>query len=298
MIKKLLPLALLLPFFGIAQSNKQAQEIYAKSIAAQSTTITAVPTRGVIDCTSVDVPYIEGFESATVPGFPECTTLENAGAGNDFVTAANPGYGFGTTKVMRYTWNTASAANAWFFTTGLNLTGGETYNINYRYGSAGATLYTEKLKVHVGTDASSAAMDAVPLIDHPLVNNNVTPLYDSLSFTPATTGVYYVGFNCYSNADQFYLFIDDISVSPVLATNHIDGIMLNYYPNPVSDVLNISAAQKLESIAVYNLLGQIVSQTTPGAEKAQIDMRSLAKGNYLVKAATATGEKTFKITKD
>jgi hypothetical protein len=298
MIKKLLPLALLLPMLSVAQANKQSQEIQAKAIAAQEYVAPTVNTQRLLDCTASDVPYLEDFESVTVPGFGECTSLENAGTGNNWETAANPGYGFGTTQVMRYKWHTTSAANAWFYTNGLNLEAGQTYNISYRYGSAGANVYTEKLKVHVGTNTSAASMDPVPLIDHPLVNNNVTPLVDNLTFTPATSGVYFIGFNCYSNIDQFYLFVDDIAVSAVLATNSFDTVALNYYPNPVRDVLNIDARQQLDSVTIYNLLGQMVSQTAVGSEKAQIDLRSLPKGNYLAKVVSGKSERTFKVSKN
>ena len=54
------------------------------------------------------------------------------------------------------------------------------------------------------------------LADHPNVVND-TPVSNLVNFTPATSGVYYFGFNAYSIADQFYLFVDNIVVDVALS---------------------------------------------------------------------------------
>jgi hypothetical protein len=298
MTKKLL-LALLIPFIGIAQTQKQASEIQAKIRAGENErTIASPATQNIMVCNTVDIPYTQDFESAVVPAIPDCTTIENAGLGNNFETAANPGYGFGSTKVLRYSWNTANPANAWFYTAGLNLTAGTTYNISYRYGSAGSAAYTEKLKVHIGTAPAVASMSPTPLIDHPLVDNNVTPITDNLEYTPETTGVYYVGFNCYSNTDQFYLFVDDIAVTTNLGTAGFNTGNFSYYPNPVVDVLNLSYDKNIDSVTIYNLLGQAVIRTKVSAMNTQIDMRSLTKGSYFAEIRSGNAVEKVKVIKN
>ncbi|WP_294821270.1 GEVED domain-containing protein [uncultured Flavobacterium sp.] len=156
-------------------------------------------------CDPQNVPYTQDFESATVPGLPECTSIQNAGTGNNWTTNSPAGYGFAS-KALRYAWNSANAANAWFFTKGLNLTAGTSYRITYKYGSAGSA---EKLKVAYGTSASAAAMTTV-LADHTGITTS--PLNNSIDFVPATTGVYHFGFNANSAANLFYLFVDDINI--------------------------------------------------------------------------------------
>lgn len=293
---KQLLLLLAIPALGISQNHISEQQ--AKAIAAQmSFTASPAPAENVLICEPVDLPYSENFETAAVPAMPNCTTLENAGSGNNFTTMQNPGYGF-TSKTLTYHWHTTNAANAWFFTRGLNLTAGTTYNISYRYGSAGANVYTEKLKVHIGTSASVAGMDPAPLIDHPLVNNNVTPITDNLQFTPSVTGVYYVGFNCYSNIDQFYLFVDDVAVSTTLGTNSFDALKFTYSPNPAKDVLNLSAEKTIDSVTLYNLLGQKVMAVKAGMEHVTLDVQQLPKGNYLMEVTGGGESKTVKIVKE
>ncbi len=244
-------------------------------------------------CDATNVPYVMDFETATVPALPSCTSQENVGSGNLWAIANNPGYGF-TTNALRYTYNTSSAANVWFYTQGINLVGGTTYAITFDYGSTGTT-FPEKLKVAYGTSASAAAMTN-PLADYPNVVNS-TPLNSSVQFTPATSGIYYFGFNAYSTADQFYLLVDNINVDVFLNSNTFDNSSFVAYPNPVKDVLNLSYSSEISSVKVINLLGQEVISRKVGNSSTQIDMTSLTAGAYIVNVTVGDVTKTIKVIK-
>ncbi len=179
-------------------------------------------------CLPTNVPYSENFETATVPGMPPCTMRENAGTGNNWVTSSAPGNGF-TSKTLQYGYSITEAANAWFYTQGLNLTGGQSYRITYRYGNNNAS-YTEKLEVKYGTSPSSASMSDL-IADHPTINNASanSAVYD---FTPATTEVYYIGFHIYSAANQWNLYVDDISVVVTPTCNEPTGVTIS---NPATN---------------------------------------------------------------
>lgn len=159
-------------------------------------------------CNSTGIPYIQDFESAVVPAIPTCTIRENVGTGNNWITSSAPGAGF-TSKTLQYSYNSTNAANAWFYTQGINLTAGTSYQIAYKYGSS-ATAYTEKMKVAFGTSPSSTAMTTT-LATHASINQGA--LQNNLViFTVPSTGVYYFGFNVYSAIDQAYLYVDDINI--------------------------------------------------------------------------------------
>ncbi len=161
-------------------------------------------------CGASNIPYLQNFELATIPNMPPCTSTENVGNGNNWVTVANPGNGF-TSKTLKYGYNAANAANAWFYTQGLNLTGGTSYRLTFKYGNNSAT-YIESMNVSYGTSAAAVDMTN-PIVDYPSITAiNVTPATSVTDFTPATTGVYYIGYHVYSIANQFNLFVDDISV--------------------------------------------------------------------------------------
>jgi hypothetical protein len=244
---------------------------------------------------SVSVPYTQDFESSAVPAIPNCTTTQNVGTGNDWAVKLNNGYGF-TTKALVYTYSSSSAANTWFYTQGINLTAGAQYTISYKYGGTGTT-FIEKLKVAYGTSPVATAMTNA-IADYPNVIND-TPITESITFTAPTTGVYYFGFNAYSATNRFYLAVDDISVkSSVLATGEVksDKKELKIYPNPFTDVLNISDASNVKNAYVADVAGRLVKTiANPGSE---LHLSELKQGMYLIILEMKDGSKqTFKAIK-
>jgi len=72
----------------------------------------------------------------------------------------------------------------------------------------------------------------------------------------------------------------------------------NVYPNPVTDILNISTVEKINSIEVYNVRGQLLlSENSPNAI-TKIDMSSFQNGIYFVKTIADKGSKTHKVIKN
>jgi hypothetical protein len=247
-------------------------------------------------CAPSSVNYTQDFESAVTPALPSCTSIENAGTGNNWTVNAPNENGF-TSKTLRYAWDGTNDANAWFYTNGINLTGGTEYTISYRYGN-NSTIYTESMKVAIGTSPSAAAMSGNELADHPSITGGV-PTTNTFNFTPISSGVYYFGFNAYSIADQFNLYLDDISITdPLLGNNSFDSSNFTYYPNPVKNTLNLSYNQEISNVEVFNLLGQKVSSNVINANAAQIDMSNLSKGAYMVKVSSNNQLKTIKVIKE
>lgn len=243
-------------------------------------------------CVADNVPYSQDFETATTPNLPSCTSQQNVGSGNLWTVQNNPGYGF-TTKALRYSWNGSNAANVWFYTNGINLTAGTTYRVSYSYG--GTALFPEKLKVAYGTAPLASAMTTV-LADYPNVIND-TPNDVFVDFTPTASGVYYFGFNAYSDADQFYLFVDNILVDVALSNTDFDNSNFMAYPNPVKDVLNVSYSTEISSIRVINMIGQEVISRNVNASSTQVDMSELSAGTYIVNVTLGDAVKTLKVVK-
>ena len=76
--------------------------------------------------------------------------------------------------------------------------------------------------------------------------------------------------------DGVYIFTGDCQGLGV-ADNIIDGFSM--YPNPAQDVLHITTDNPLQSVRIYNMLGQEVIRTT----KATIDVSKLTAGSYMLK---------------
>ncbi|PJJ67952.1 fibronectin type III domain-containing protein [Chryseobacterium geocarposphaerae] len=232
-------------------------------------------------CTSIGTPYVLDFESVTTPALPGCTYNVNAGTGNNWTTADAPTDCPGlSTKVLRYAWNSSNAANTWFFTQGLNLTAGTQYTISYKYGN-NSTTYVEKLKVAFGTSATAAAM-VNAIADYPSINDK-TAHTASVNFTVPTTGIYYFGFNAYSTANQYYLYVDDISVNNAnLATSEVSANKntVQAYPNPFTDVLNISDIKNVKSVSVMDIAGRLIKNIEKPS--STLHLGDLKEGLYLV----------------
>ena len=168
-------------------------------------------------CAAGTLPYTQNFESVSVGSIPTCTQVVQAGSGNLWNTVSAPGNGF-TNMTLKYTYNSTYAANTWYFINGLSLTAGQTYVLTYRYGTINTSTFFENLKVAYGTSATAAAMTTT-LVTHASVANG-TATSNTVTITPLTTGTYYIGFQCYSVADQNALYIDDISVTqPIISTS-------------------------------------------------------------------------------
>ncbi len=71
----------------------------------------------------------------------------------------------------------------------------------------------------------------------------------------------------------------------------------NFYPNPVSSILTVNSANVIESIQVYNLLGQEVINQKYNKQDISLDLSSLSSGTYFMKANINESSQTFKIIK-
>lgn len=255
-------------------------------------------------CNATNVPYEMNFNNATVPALPACGIVANGGTGNNWTTAAAPTDSSGfNTQVLRYAYHTSQAANAWFFTQGINMTAGTTYYISYKYGNNSTITFEEKMKVVVGNGASPSAMlpanGGTQIADYPSIMTGAAVPVNNLTFTPTTSGVYYVGFHAYSNADEYYLYLDDIKVTATaLSTSEIKANAkdVRVYPNPFTDVINISDAKDLRSVSVIDASGRMVK--TIASPQAQIRLGDLKSGLYILKLDYKDGTvKTVKVIK-
>lgn len=70
------------------------------------------------------------------------------------------------------------------------------------------------------------------------------------------------------------------------------------WPNPVQETLNISVTSAIESIAIYNLMGQQVFSGKGNGKTIQINTGQWPNGVYAVKVASDSGSETIKIRKD
>ncbi|RKS26054.1 putative secreted protein (Por secretion system target) [Flavobacterium endophyticum] len=289
--------ALTQPQHGISglTSNTAYQFYVRRNCGAGDLSAWAGPFSFTTACGAQTVPYLLDFNEVTIPALPVCTSIQNAGTGNNWKTDNVNGWGFAS-KLLNYSYNSSNPANAWFYTNGIQLEAGTNYTLKFQYGNSGNTNYVERLKVNIAASADYNAMTR-NIVDYPAITNN-TPLESSTTFTVETSGVYYLGFNAYSITDRAQIYVDNIAVDVALSNPDFETTAFKAYPNPVKDLLHLSYSQEITEIAVFNMVGQQVLATSIRDSKGQIDLSALPSGTYVVKARTADSSmKTIKVIK-
>ncbi len=166
-------------------------------------------------CNATAVPYNEGFESITTANtMPSCMAATNLGSqvltyltSTTYNRAPKTG-----TKFASFHYG----CDDWVYTAPLQLTAGQNYSFSMWYVTDGYSGWNT-LEAKFGTSASSASMTGnIVSISGP---TNTTYSQLAGTFTPATTGAYYIGIHCASNSTPWYLSIDDINVDVTTAPN-------------------------------------------------------------------------------
>ena len=98
---------------------------------------------------------------------------------------------------------------------------------------------------------------------------------------------------CYEHNGELQYMADDISScsNPYLSLEdmEINDNSITIYPNPARSEINISSERIINSIEIYNPLGQKVYQTMVNNKSKNIDINSFSKGIYIIGVNTDKG---------
>ncbi len=145
------------------------------------------------------------------------------------------------------------------------------------------------LAVYSGTCGSLVLIECNDDIGYP-------NYFSSVSVTGATPGeTLYVRVWEYGNNAFGEIGIGAYNPNLSVSDNLIEGF--NYYPNPVTDELNITASNDIQSITIFDILGKQIIAVQPNSLETKIDFSSLKSGIYFVKAKVADNMTAFKIIK-
>ncbi|WP_298118818.1 T9SS sorting signal type C domain-containing protein [Flavobacterium sp.] len=196
------------------------QYVYVRSRCSASDYSSWVPILFSTLCSPTNVTYTQNFDGPVVPAvspyltnsLPTCTTNQTIGTSHPWSTASATYYTTSgmTGNILMYDGQYPAAgvaANAWFYTQGINLTVGQQYKMSFKYG--GGTTTTNRLKVSYGLAPNDTSM-LLNLDDLPNIKSS--PTTNVIYFTAPTTNVYYFGLNAYSIANQERLFVDDLVI--------------------------------------------------------------------------------------
>ncbi|RYZ46423.1 MAG: hypothetical protein EOP49_23335, partial [Sphingobacteriales bacterium] len=192
-------------------------------------------------CDPATVPFFQNFDATVEPDMPACVIIQD----ENQATSWKPFFGGSPAASsdpvsIRYEWNATTPADDWFFVQGLTLTGGKTYTLSFKYKASDGPDYIENLEVKYGTAPNAAAMTTGTLFTKTGIESNIDSPFEtaSVSFTPSVTGVYYLGFHAFSDADQAFLYIDDIAVESCATPTDVKA----YSTTPTSAEVHFTSA--------------------------------------------------------
>lgn len=152
-------------------------------------------------------------------------------------------------------------------------------------------------------------------IDNPLLNNNPDATFIFTHNWGATgdpsnvvidkaLGVWYTGSSWAIYVEdgatampvgiEFDIMIFDPSLG---VTDENNSLNLSTYPNPTKDVVTISAQQEINTITVYNILGQQVKTVSGDSNSVSINLSEFATGHYIAKVVAGNSSESVKIIK-
>lgn len=275
----------------------------------------AINLQAQVNLTAIGAAYTQNFNAGTsfatisfttVNSNPETPAPTDAGSGAWAVRpipfgATNNAARGGTGNAAMYGYSGTLPGNDWMFTPAFTLAAGKPYKFSYFYrnsGGTGANFYPEKMRVMVtSTNTAAGAVAGVPGTaqqkDYPEVQT-AAYLKDSISFTPTTDGTFYLAFQAYSDADMFFLAIDDILVENMeTITNDVSVTAIATAATP-TNCTSYSATTQF-TITVANL-GVNAQTNFPVNWTVVRGATPVASGTETIAALAAGATTTFNIT--
>ena len=158
----------------------------------------------------VNLPYNESFESDS-----RWTLLEPS-VGKPWVKGdfdSGPGGLYGPSDGKNYLMHDDSenVSDAWVISRGINLPGGKEITLQFDYKSSQDEYYPQKMKVVVSKDPFPSA-NSVEIWNNDFIQSTAYNTAN-VTFTVPENGIYYLGYQAYSDANYGYLMFDNVKVS-------------------------------------------------------------------------------------
>lgn len=275
--------ALMLSTMSFAQTDNDAIEVETAVLkSAQATAPTTTPTVYTTEASfkaAIKNDYSLNEFASCVKGTYYPSILENTGTYKYTITeiASTPKL-YGLTGAFSTSFNkdsiliTNNGASVYAF-------GGFFYNTD-----TNGAFKAGNIRVTVGTYSY-------------VITAATTTKFVGFVFPEAITSVYIAYPTVQTNQPYCYASMDHLywgSVATVpTSINDAVAKVVSVYPNPTSDVINLSLTEGIQTINITNLAGSVVWRGD--ASQFPINVSSFAKGIYLVNMFLADGVKTEKV---
>ena len=205
-------------------------------------------------------------------------------------------------EAVRYKYDSNNDMDGWLITPAVKLEAGKMYKVSFDARS-NSSNWPERIEAKFGTKATAAGMNNV--IVEPTILETTDYVTLSNYIIPETSGVYYIGLHAISDANTYYLYADNLSISEGMSTAAPDSVTnLKVVADPsgaLSATISFNAPEKtiggddLSSITKIEVIrdGNVVKtidNPAVGAEQTVTDTDMEAGTHvYTVKAYNADG---------
>lgn len=222
--------------------------------------------------------------------------LDADGAGNPFGTPYdNQEFVLGSRSWDPVTGDPLTPDN-WWVTPAIDLSNYETAELSWGRVGVDADFPAENYSVYAvaAADVNAAVVafaTATPVYTETIDVGGVWVVRTADISALDGEGSVFIGIRHHGVTDQFLMFVDDITVTAEESSASLTESKLNLkaYPNPATDVLNISVAEPMSTIAVVGMDGRTVISTSVSGTATTVDVSSLVPGVYYYTVATEKG---------
>ncbi|TDX86001.1 T9SS type A sorting domain-containing protein [Epilithonimonas xixisoli] len=256
-----------------------------------------------LGCTEISFKTCDGSSTVVTTTFeekfnlsslPSCWSNQATSGAAVWTFVASNGNATITPKSTPYMaeFRTTSAGNkARLITAPLDITAIPYPALKFNYANVNWAGDIDELRVYYKTSAAGAWTQ----LGTNYTTENTTWKEITLAL-PNKSATYYIAFEGTSNWARG-INLDDISIynDATMAVSDINKVNISVYPNPFTDVLNISDVKGVKSVSVNDISGREVKSLAPSAE---LNLSSLKAGLYIVNLKMEDGSvKTFKAIK-
>ena len=159
------------------------------------------------------LPYVNGFDDNTLNRH---FTIINANADDKKWEFYN--------SHVRYSYSSINVADDWLVSPAIVFVAGKKYSFSIDARAQNAD-YPERLEVRMAGEKTAEALAAgVQLIEPTVVNSSDWITLEDSVFTVSETGQYYIGIHAISDADRYYLYVDNFKVDTLEAPKYTVAI--------------------------------------------------------------------------
>lgn len=251
--------------------------------------------------------YNQDYESLTV-GDPSTSANNQIEGGTATVQVATASSN--TSKVLKAI-HDSGVANLYVRSGNFGVAEGDVINASFDVATSNA-VYTVTIRYTIDDnfmgslasqpDSPATVTNGTHVSTDP--NGKITSVTTNTFGTCSVTFTVPSGFNAariqiyqYGAANTMEVDNWQIEKTVALSITDLQKFNFNVSPNPATDYLNISAAKPIKNITIYNLLGQAVINTPLNTTKHSVNVSTLSKGVYILKAAMNDAVGTYKFVK-